>query len=170
MNMKTLQAVLLMLLGTCVMCPAQAADYFCRVYSGTDTWEKSTVNNGHYKVTAADQAAAEKAALSKAGKLKSGVPLTRARCETTQAGFASVAAAATPSTTTESGGKPFYCMAYSEDGDRLPAPGSAGAAAQDGYYRVNAADNVKADAAALPLAKQHDPRVDSVECEQSPGF
>jgi hypothetical protein len=59
----------------------------------------------------------------------------------------------------------YYCMVWSEDGDRLPAPSGKGL---KGFYKVTAADN----GAALPLAadaarKYHGDKVDpdSAECE-----
>lgn len=138
MIIKLIVPVLLALCGAGFVSSAQAADYFCRVYSGTDTWEKSTVNEGHYKITAADAAAAETAALKKATGIKKGVTLTRARCETSLAGFAGAttapaaapapAPAPAPSPATGAG-KTYYCNIY-KNGNEFVEPTAAHDAGQ----------------------------------------
>lgn len=72
----------------------------------------------------------------------------------------------------------YYCMAWNEDsGERLPAPASAGADAQGGYYLVKggkdlaAQTQVQKDAYALVKKYHPDVPVDisQVECDLSPG-
>lgn len=179
MTTKFLLPVLLALCGATFASPALAADYFCRVYSGTDTWEKATVNNGHYKITAADQAAAEKAALSKVAKLKPTAALTRARCETTLAGFTETAAPAAPVAPAAPTPAPstgdltsFYCFVYTKVPgkaglDMIPAPAGKGTAEYSEIWVVPAADVHASTDAAIALAKAEGKEAVDALCEKT---
>ncbi len=180
MTTKFLLPVLLALCGATFVSPALAADYFCRVYSGTDTWEKATVNNGHYKITAADQAAAEKAALSKVAKLKPTATLTRARCETTLAGFAETAAPApsapapAPAPAAPTGGmSTFYCHVYSPNLpgkpglQMIPAPADKRSEEYAEIWVVPAADIYASTDAAIALAKAEGKEAVDALCEKT---
>jgi hypothetical protein len=168
MNIRATLAVLLTLCGVSVLSSAHAADFYCRVYSGTDTWEKATVNQGHYKYSAADKAAAEAGVLKKVAGLKTGVTLTRADCRSGVADFTTTAAApaTTPAPAPAAGGTRFYCMVYEEGtNDQLKAP--AGMGEQDVVWWVPAAQYSDAQGAAVALANSKGLKADSAECSTS---
>ena len=134
MIIKLIVPVLLALCGAVFAPSAQAADYFCHVYSG-DTLQPSTAKDGHYKATAADAAAAEVAVLKKVAGIKKGVTLTRARCETSQAALANAptAPAAAPTSApspTATGSTTYYCNFYKNDTDEFSEPPAAHDAGQ----------------------------------------
>ncbi|WP_313462197.1 hypothetical protein [Stenotrophomonas sp.] len=129
MIIKLIVPVLLALCGAGFASSAQAADYFCRVYSGTDTWEKSTVNQGHYKASGATVAQAETAALATGKRNKPNVTLTRARCETSIAAFDSAVPAPAPAPTpapppATGAGETYYCLIY-KNGNEYVKPTAA---------------------------------------------
>lgn len=183
MNVKILFAALLALCGAAFASSVHAGDYFCRVYSGTDTWEKAPPykgKEGHYKFTAADPAAAAAAAVAKA-QANHTAKLTNARCETSIAAFDTAAAAGTaaPPSPVPAASQPahgdtqWYCMAFSADGNRLPAPATAAAGETEGnYYTLkggtgSVAAQAKVDDDALALARKYHPTADSVMCDLS---
>lgn len=157
MNTKLILAVLLMLCGAALTPSAYAAEYFCRVYSGTDTWVKSTVNNGHYKSTGADKAATEKAVLAKTAKARPDANLTSARCELAVADFntasatSAPAAAAAAAPAPAAGGSTFYCVVYKEDGSQISPP--ADKAAEHNAWKVPSASLAASESDAVTLAK-----------------
>lgn len=72
----------------------------------------------------------------------------------------------------------YYCMAWNEDsGERLPAPDSAGADAQGGYYKVKGGKDLAAQTQvqkdAYALVKKYNPDVpvdmSQVECDLTTG-
>lgn len=171
MIIKLIVPVLLALCGASFASSAQAADYFCHVYSG-DTLQPSTAKDGHYKATAADAAAAEQAVLKKVAGIKKGVTLTRARCETSQAALASaptaaaaVSAPAPAPSAPATAGTTYYCWIYK--GNELLPP-AAGHDAGNEIWKVQAASPAELEDAAVALAKSFNhPDADSAMCRGS---
>ncbi len=174
MIIKLIVPVLLALCGAGLASPAQAADYFCRVYSGTDTWEKSTVNQGHYKASGATVAQAEAAALATGKRNKPNANLTRARCETSIAAFDSAVPAPAPApvpapspSSSTGAGKTYYCNIY-QNGNEFVKPAAGHDAGQNIWKIELDTTPMDLEDKAMAFAKSFkNPNVDSAICESS---
>lgn len=179
MNIKFVLPALLALCGAACISPVHAAEYRCMVFSGADgsKVEGSTNPDGKYLIKAADLKAAEAGALAAATRYKKGsVTLTKAQCDAVT-GTSSTATSEPTSTTTApvpapapagttspaaGSGKSYYCAVWDADGGRLQA-----SSADQGTYRITAADSSAAEDLAVAAAKKQHAGADSAQCETS---
>lgn len=177
MNIKIVLPALLALCGAACISPVHAAEYRCMVFSGADgsKVEASTNADGKYLIKAADLKAAEAGALAAATRYKKGsVTLTKAQCDAVTGASATAmsepmstttAPATAPAGTTSSAagsGKSYYCAVWDADGERLQA-----SSADQGTYKITAADSSAAEDLAVAAAKKQHAGADSAQCETS---